>query len=110
MPMPKKKAQAAGKTGGKAFKAPTAKEYRAKVTGASQGLVNAEEAYAQQRKIQKPNVAEIKRGAADAKRPGTLSGLSRSVRGNNQDYNAGYIAGKKEMAAFMRQQSKKKKK
>lgn len=57
----------------------------------------------------KINISEVKRGAANAKRPGTLSGVSRTVREKSADYNAGYIAGKKELAAFMRQQAKKKK-
>ena len=102
MPAPKKKTMPAAKGSGKAFKAPTAKEYRAKVTGASQGVVNAEQGYAQQRKLQKPNVVEVKRGAALAKLPGTLSGVSRRVRENNENYNAGYISGKKEIAAAKR--------
>lgn len=58
----------------------------------------------------KIDIKEVKRGAANAKRPGTLSGVSRTVRFPSDDYNAGYIAAKKDIATFMRQQGKNKKK
>jgi hypothetical protein len=107
MPAPKKKTTPASKSGGKAFKPPKPINIK-EGTFANSGARNAAEMNAGQRKMQKPNNKEVKRGMADAKTPGTRSGQSRSVWENNEDYNRGYIAGKKELAMFMRKQGKKK--
>lgn len=111
MPAPKKKAQAAGKPGGKAYKPQTAAEYRRKITSADI-IANPEQLYAKERKLSKIDVADLKRGAKLAKSPRPLSTYARkSGRSSlNDDFDKGYIAGKKEMAAFMREQAKKKKK
>jgi hypothetical protein len=109
MPAPKKKTMPAAKGSGKAFKAPTAAEYRRKITQADI-IANPEQLYAEERKLSKIDVADLKRGAKAAKNPRPLSTVTRKSgsRSLNDDFEKGYIAGKQELAAFMRKQGMKK--
>ena len=56
----------------------------------------------------KIDVKQVKAGAKAAKLPMTMSGKSRSSSQLSDDYNAGYIAAKKDIAAAKRNQAKKK--
>lgn len=107
MPAPKKKAMPAAKASGKAYKPQTAAEYRRKITSADI-IANPEQLYAKERKLSKIDVADLKRGARSAKSPRPLSTVARKSgrRSLNDDFEKGYIEGKKELAAFMRNQGK----
>lgn len=58
--------------------------------------------------LRKAEVRAIKAGAKDAKAPMTMNQKARNSMQLNAEYNAGYISGKKDMAAFKRNQAKKK--
>jgi len=60
--------------------------------------------------LQKAEVRAVKAGAKSAKLSGTMSKASRNSMQLNQEFNQGYISGKKDIAAFKRNQAKKKKK
>lgn len=58
--------------------------------------------------LQKAAVKAVNAGAKAAKSSGTMSSKSRNSSQMAQEFNAGYISGKKDIAAFKRNQAKKK--
>lgn len=58
--------------------------------------------------LRKAEIRSIKAGAKAAKDPMTMNKTARNSSQLSAEYNAGYIAGKKDMAAFKRNQAKKK--
>jgi hypothetical protein len=58
--------------------------------------------------LRKAEVKAVKAGAKAAKSPTTMSKTARGSSQMSAEYNAGYISGKKDIAAFKRNQGKKK--
>lgn len=56
--------------------------------------------------LQKAAVKAVKAGAKAAKLPGTMSSKSRNSSQMAQEFNAGYISGKKDIAAAKRNTAK----
>lgn len=56
--------------------------------------------------LQKAAVKAVKAGAKAAKLPGTMSAKSRNSSQMAQEFNAGYISGKKDIAAVKRNAAK----
>ena len=104
MPAAKKKVTPATKTSGKAFKAEApmkSKDGKVYTSGTQYSNRN-----------EKPDARLIKAGATIAKRKETLSGTkgTRTALADSKSFNAGYISGKQDIAAFKRNQAKNKKK
>lgn len=56
--------------------------------------------------LEKAEVRAVKAGAKAAKNPMTMNKTARGSSQMSAEYNAGYIAGKKDIAAFKRNQAK----